>query len=52
MWLNVVILGFASLVFGFILGWIAARPRRWDWHAGGPAAVSVRNEDVKPLVPR
>ncbi|MBW8481043.1 hypothetical protein [Actinomadura parmotrematis] len=30
MWLNLIILGAASLVVGFVLGWIVACPRRWD----------------------
>lgn len=30
MWLNVLILSFACLLVGFILGWIVACPRRWD----------------------
>ena len=31
MWLNVIIMGVASLAVGFVLGWVAARPRRWDF---------------------
>jgi hypothetical protein len=31
MWLNVIIMGCASLAVGFILGWVTARPRRWDF---------------------
>jgi hypothetical protein len=31
MWLNVIILTLASLSVGFILGWIIARPRRWEY---------------------
>lgn len=32
MWLlNVLILTTASIAVGFILGWIASRPRRWDY---------------------
>ncbi|GAA1594324.1 hypothetical protein GCM10009678_90570 [Actinomadura kijaniata] len=30
MWLNVVILAAASLVVGFVLGWVVACPRRWE----------------------
>lgn len=30
MWLNMIFLTIASLCVGFILGWIVARPRRWD----------------------
>ncbi|MQY02294.1 hypothetical protein [Actinomadura macrotermitis] len=30
MWLNLIILSAASLAVGFVLGWIAACPRRWD----------------------
>jgi hypothetical protein len=36
MWLNLLFLGVASLSVGFILGWIVARPRRWDASTGHP----------------
>ncbi|MCW2905075.1 MAG: hypothetical protein JWO67_7340 [Streptosporangiaceae bacterium] len=29
MWLNVMILSVASLSTGFVLGWVAGRPKRW-----------------------
>ena len=32
MWLlNILILTTASIAVGFLLGWIAFRPRRWDY---------------------
>ena len=31
MWLNTMILCFASLTVGFLLGWIVALPKRWDY---------------------
>lgn len=30
MWLNMIFLSLASLCVGGILGWIIARPRRWN----------------------
>ena len=38
MWLNVIILSLASLSVGIILGWIIARPRRWEYLSDEPAA--------------
>jgi hypothetical protein len=38
MWLNVIILSLASLSVGIILGWIIARPRRWEYVAEEPIA--------------
>ncbi|WP_433324948.1 hypothetical protein [Spirillospora sp. CA-294931] len=32
MWLNLIIMSVASLVVGFVIGWIVACPRRWDGH--------------------
>ncbi|MCP2338265.1 hypothetical protein [Actinomadura rupiterrae] len=32
MWLNLLMMGVASLAVGFVLGWIVACPRRWDAH--------------------
>ncbi|MGI8336808.1 hypothetical protein ACRYCC_43280 [Actinomadura scrupuli] len=49
MWLNVFIMGFASLFVGFILGWIMGRPRRWDryvWDAAPAPASSPRAPSV------
>ncbi len=31
MWLNVIILAFASLSVGFLVGWVFALPKRWDY---------------------
>lgn len=39
MWLNLFISSVASLVVGFVLGWIVACPRRWDTHLSEPSAV-------------
>lgn len=38
MWLNVIVLIVASLLVGFILGWIVARPKRWEYMGEGPVA--------------
>ncbi|MFI6521604.1 hypothetical protein ACIBF1_39055 [Spirillospora sp. NPDC050679] len=44
MWLNLFLLSLASLVVGFVLGWIVACPRRWDARfTDEPAA---RHEDL------
>ncbi|RFU37314.1 hypothetical protein DZF91_33475 [Actinomadura logoneensis] len=32
MWLNLLMMGTASLAVGFVVGWITACPRRWDAH--------------------
>jgi hypothetical protein len=48
MWLNLVMMGTASLAVGFVAGWITACPRRWDAHfcdeaeRGRPPADSGR----------
>ncbi|WP_157431854.1 hypothetical protein [Actinomadura hibisca] len=39
MWLNLFLLSVASLVVGFVLGWIVACPRRWDAHFADEPAV-------------
>lgn len=36
MWLNLLFMSAASLSVGFILGWIVARPRRWEAVGGEP----------------
>jgi hypothetical protein len=51
MWLNMFFLTIASLCVGFILGWIVARPRRWETFPGGgfPSGAPVeadRREQV------
>ncbi|MFC6886232.1 MULTISPECIES: hypothetical protein [Actinomadura] len=49
MWLNLLLLSAASLAVGFVLGWIAACPRRWDARfrdEPGPA-----REDLPPFAP-
>jgi hypothetical protein len=53
MWLNVFIMGFASLFVGFILGWVMGRPRRWDHYVSSEAArIPARPEDsLAPLPP-
>ena len=33
MWLNILFMGFACLLVGFLVGWVVARPRRWDSYA-------------------
>jgi hypothetical protein len=47
MWLNVLIMGFASLFVGFILGWVIGRPRRWDRYISDNAGRP--EEDLAPL---
>ncbi|MCW2913652.1 MAG: hypothetical protein JWN52_1720 [Actinomycetia bacterium] len=51
MWLNVFIMGFASLFVGFVLGWVMARPRRWDRYVSDNAeSFPARpEEDLTPL---
>jgi hypothetical protein len=44
MWLNMFFLTIASLCVGFILGWIVARPRRWDTFPGGGQVDADRRE--------
>ncbi|MCW2889144.1 MAG: hypothetical protein QOE54_3047 [Streptosporangiaceae bacterium] len=51
MWLNVFIMGFASLSVGFILGWVMGRPRRWDryvWNEA-PTVPGPATDDLVPL---
>ncbi|MFC5186243.1 hypothetical protein [Actinomadura harenae] len=53
MWLNLFMLGAASLAVGFVLGWIVACPRRWDAHfhdeaAHGPDAARAVPEARDP----
>lgn len=45
MWLNLLILGVASLVVGIVIGWIAACPRRWDAHFCDEAAFHAEPAD-------
>jgi hypothetical protein len=51
MWLNVFIMGFASLFVGFILGWIMGRPRRWDRYVWDAAPVSPSSSVPASPVP-
>lgn len=45
MWLNMIFLSLASLLVGFLLGWLVARPRRWGVFAGGrPGGVGASEE--------
>lgn len=46
MWLNMIILSFACLLVGFILGWIVACPRRWDAYVN---REPVPREDIPAL---
>jgi hypothetical protein len=48
MWLNVMILGFASLTVGFLLGWVFALPKRWDY-VWDTTTVTVPAADEPPI---
>jgi len=50
MWLNVMILGFASLSLGFVLGWVVARPKRWDY-VWDTTTVPASEDPVTSLIP-
>lgn len=47
MWLNLIILSVASLVVGFVLGWIVACPRRWDAYFNDDHTVP--HEELPPF---
>jgi hypothetical protein len=49
MWLNVIILSLASLSVGIILGWIIARPRRWEYVGEEPLPRPDKLADMPGL---
>jgi hypothetical protein len=46
MWLNLIILSIASLSVGFIMGWVVACPRRWEYIGEEPV---MRPDELAPL---
>jgi hypothetical protein len=52
MWLNLIILSFACLFVGFILGWIAACPRRWQAYLGDERLGHNAHDDRPERLPQ
>jgi hypothetical protein len=51
--LNILILTTASIATGFILGWVAFRPKRWDYnHNTEPVTRPVPAEQAVSLTGR